>query len=499
KPRVFLRKVRIEIPVGEGESDLTTVGGAQAIQPSAAGGGPGGWAYKGQGTGAPSGKAWFDFGPNNADPFTGFGLVLTLPSVKINDVASTSQLQIKVTVYTSSAANTPEPEWTPSTDIPSGVYKFPENFVFSGLRVEEVMIPYNTSGTLRWESQAANCTVVYKTKDGEEKRIDVGDAKEWPTPHLTTYTNFRVEARSVEGQNTRIYALNTTALVDTPDLNLHTLNVNGATDLRGNTQTRHLTCVEDHSIRTKHLRGPAVGDDRVLMIDKDSTGVTINGNTEFIRDSVFDGHINQAENKTLRTANIRPVVGENKTLTIGSSDAGESGNNVVVNHDLTVVNGKRLKAKDIVSPSENNWIKFYNSIETTGSLSTNGDLTVGGDHSIRTKHLRGPSTGDRTLIIDADKKGTEFPGPVKLLSAVRKTSLPQSWVSPLPYDRLYFGNSGDEKFYIDIAMPGGFPTWTVQVDAWRGFSFVVPAGWQYRRRGGLSGDRNAYSVNFGQL
>ncbi|MGW2188703.1 hypothetical protein ACWC0D_22765, partial [Streptomyces sp. NPDC001719] len=43
KPRVFLRKVRIEIPVGEGESDLTTVGGAQAIRPSAAGGGPGGW------------------------------------------------------------------------------------------------------------------------------------------------------------------------------------------------------------------------------------------------------------------------------------------------------------------------------------------------------------------------------------------------------------------------------------------------------------------------
>ncbi|MGW2190064.1 hypothetical protein [Streptomyces sp. NPDC001719] len=235
KPRVFLRKVRIEIPVGEGQSDLTTVGGAQAIRPSAAGGGPGGWA--GQGTGTPSGKALFDFGPNNAadvDPFTGFGLVLTLPNVKINDVASTTPLQIKVTVYTSPLATTPETSWTASTDIPSGVYKFPTDFEFSGLRVEEVMIPYNTSGTLRWESQAANCTVVYKPiGGGNDVRIDVGAAKEWITPKLTTYTNFRVEARSIQTQNTTIYALNTTALVDRPDLTLNTLHVNGETELMG--------------------------------------------------------------------------------------------------------------------------------------------------------------------------------------------------------------------------------------------------------------------------
>ncbi|MGW2370604.1 hypothetical protein ACWCZ5_34565, partial [Streptomyces sp. NPDC001667] len=231
--RVFLRKVRIEIPLGPGSPGLTTVSDAKRIRPSVAGGGNGGWAYRGQGTGAPSGKSWFDFGPNNPVEFTGFALALTLPAVRINTVASTAPLQIKITVYTSPAADIPEDQWTASTDTPPGVYKFPTDFEFSGLRVEEVMIPYNTSGTLRWESQAANCTVVYKTMDGEEKRIDVGAEKEWFTPHLTTYTNFRVEARSVEGQNTRVYALNTTALVDTPDLTLNTLNVNGATTTYG--------------------------------------------------------------------------------------------------------------------------------------------------------------------------------------------------------------------------------------------------------------------------
>ncbi|MGW2370667.1 hypothetical protein ACWCZ5_34965, partial [Streptomyces sp. NPDC001667] len=480
KPRVFLRKVRIEIPVGEGESDLTTVGGAQAIRPSAAGGGPGGWA--GQGTGTPSGKALFDFGPNNAadvDPFTGFGLVLTLPNVEINDVASTTPLQIKVTVYTSPLATTPETSWTASTDIPSGVHKFPENFVFSGLRVEEVMIPYNTSGTLRWESQAANCTVVYKPiGGGNDVRIDVGAEKEWPTPRLTTYTNFRVEARSIQTENTTIYALNATALVDTPDLTLRSLRVNVVSELHGYTQTEDLTCVSGYSIRTKYLRGPSLGD-RELIIDEDGKGVAIRGNTKFTKDAEFDGHISQAQNKILRTENIRPVAdpGKVRALIIGSSDSSES-NNVVVIHHQTGVRGKL----------------------TAHSLGVTGNLTADSLEAvdIRTKHLGGPSAGDQTLIIDQGGKGTDFAGPVKLLSSITKRSLPTDWQVQLSYDRLYFGNSENQKFYIDIALPGGGELKTIQVDAWRSYSFVVPAGGQYRRREG-SEIANAYSVNFGRL
>ncbi|MGW2190424.1 hypothetical protein, partial [Streptomyces sp. NPDC001719] len=361
---------------------------------------------------------------------------------------------------------------------------------FSGLRVEEVMIPYNTSGTLRWESQAANCTVVYKPKDGgNDVRIEVGAEKEWPTPHLTTYTNFRVEARSIQTENTTIYALNTTALVDTPDLTLRSLRVNVVSELHGYTQTEDLTCVSGYSIRTKYLRGPSLGD-RELIIDEDGKGVAIRGNTKFTKDAEFDGHISQAQNKILRTENIRPVAdpGQVRALVIGSSDSSESKNVVVIHHETGVRGKLAARSLDVTGNL------------TADSLGVTGNLTADSLEAmdIRTKHLGGPSAGDQTLIIDQGRKGTDFAGPVKLLSSIIKRSLPTDWQVQLSYDRLYFGNSENQKFYIDIALPGGGELKTIQVDAWRSYSFVVPAGRQYRRREG-SEIANAYSVNFGRL
>ncbi|MGW2370714.1 RICIN domain-containing protein, partial [Streptomyces sp. NPDC001667] len=162
---------------------------------------------------------------------------------------------------------------------------------------------------------------------------------------LKTFTTFRVEAYDGTVGSTRKFGLTTTVICIEPDLSLHTLNVGGNTTLNG-----HLTVQGDKSIRTKHLRGPYTGDDRTLIIDADRTGVAINGNTEFTTDTVFNGHINQAQNKTLRTANIRPVVGERKTLTIGSDTDSESNNAVVIRHattadkDLTIAAGGTLRA-----------------------------------------------------------------------------------------------------------------------------------------------------------
>ncbi|MGW2190563.1 hypothetical protein, partial [Streptomyces sp. NPDC001719] len=279
-------------------------------------------------------------------------------------------------------------------------------------------------GTIRWESQAANCTVVYKTMDGEEMRCDVGAEKEWFTPHLTTYTNFRVEARSVEGQNSLVYALNTTALVDTPDLNLHTLNVGGTTTF-SNTVT--------------------IATGQALSVD--TIKVSPNG---------------------------RPNIAFFDDVWLDEKDLYVKGN---IETRKTNAGAKGL-------------------LKVSGDTTLNGHLTVANGKSIRTKYLRGLVDGDRTLVIDEDKTGTELPGPVKLLSAVNYWNpVPKDrWSEPEDSDFLYFGNSGAVECSIDIAVPGGIPAYTVQVDG--GFCFVVPAGWQYRKRG--EGNLKVFFVKFGR-
>ncbi|MGW2370693.1 hypothetical protein ACWCZ5_35130, partial [Streptomyces sp. NPDC001667] len=171
---------------------------------------------------------------------------------------------------------------------------------------------------------------------------------------LKTFTTFRVEAYDGTAGSTRKFGLTTTVICTRPDLTLNTLNVDGATDLRGNTQTRHLTCVDGNSIRTKHLRGLTTPGNRELIIDDDGTGVDIGGATTFNSavtvggDAQFDGHITQAAGKTLRTGNVRPLTGGNanapKTLTIGDSAAAEKVTllNAAAGNDFTVAGNSSL-------------------------------------------------------------------------------------------------------------------------------------------------------------
>ncbi|MGW2370224.1 hypothetical protein ACWCZ5_32285, partial [Streptomyces sp. NPDC001667] len=244
-------------------------------------------------------------------------------------------------------------------------YKFPTDFEFSGLRVEEVMIPYNTSGTLRWESQAANCTVVYKTMDGNDVRIDVGDAKEWPTPELTTYTNFRVEARSIQGQNTRIYALNTTALVNIPDLILNTLNVRGASSLTGH----------------------ATVENGLTVTPTPNTGV------------LYVRHIQSAlpEGSTVhRVEFFSPITGNNgSTLAIGSAVSGLS---VTVNKDSDWT-GWWHEDKDGWNEAPSNKVMV--------GRNHHGDENGGTWHKYASLSVRGPSRADEEGTLPEGDGGLE--------------------------------------------------------------------------------------------
>ncbi|MGW2370551.1 hypothetical protein ACWCZ5_34240, partial [Streptomyces sp. NPDC001667] len=477
-PAVYCKRIEIWLPVGTGEPDLTNDPARITTKASSSDF----WDMISSSGEQGQGKFIFETdNPTNKD------VTLELRNIAINTEPTTDPTRaapIKIITHTSPSPGGPSTR----TEVTKTVTKFSSDFSFGFLYADDVAVPYEGRTTLHWKATNAECIVHWNNPDGTFGEKNVHDRQEFLTEErdgpglLKTFTTFRVEAYDGTVGSTRKFGLTTTVICIQPDLttkNLTTQNlaVNGTTDLRGHTQTRSLDCVDGQSIRTEYLGAPLTAGNPVLVIDRDSAGVDIGGAT------TFNNTVTVVPGRELRVGTINLTPNSGRTHIVFLSDVWLDEKDLYVKGNIetrkTNANAKGL-------------------LKVAGDTTLNGHLTVANVKSIRTKYLRGPVDGDRTLVIDEDETGTEFPGPVKLLSLGSSFwMLVDVWSDPVSCDRLYFSTAGNQKFYVDIARPGGGGLQTVQVDAGRSYWFVVPGGWVYRRREGANA-LPGYFVNVGR-